>query len=156
MFMNADAEFDRLRLKKAWITGLWRTAQAYALKIVLQTTFNQTYIWVVWLSVKRWNESLCVCFGSLKIWYICNKFLEVTVHKHWFSWKAVWVNYLLSAKMRFVIPTSDTRLASFYAFYLSNSLVRPYKGSSPQHLTCEGYLSFKTCETAQTHSKLKY
>lgn len=41
--MNVDAEFNRLRLKKAWIKGLWRTAQTYALKIILQTTFNQTY-----------------------------------------------------------------------------------------------------------------
>ena len=40
MFMTADAAFNRLRLKKAWIKGLWRTAQTYTLKIILQTTFN--------------------------------------------------------------------------------------------------------------------
>jgi len=43
VFVNAEAEFNRLRLKKAWIKGLWGTAQTYALKFTLQTTSNQMY-----------------------------------------------------------------------------------------------------------------
>lgn len=123
-----------------------------------KSSYNQMYFWVVCLSVKRWNESLCIYFGSLKIY--------ATYATSFWKWLCTSTDFpgkqygliicwlRRSAKMRFVIAASDTGLASFCALFQFPH--RALWSSNPQYLTREGCVSFKTWETAQTHSKLKY
>lgn len=103
------------------------------LKIILQNSFNQMYFWEVWLSVKRLNESLCISYGSLKIYatyapdfwkWLCTS-TDFLGKPHGFI--ICWVRW--GAEMRFVISTSDTGLVSFYA--LLSSLVWSYRVAVP-------------------------